>query len=241
MRRIEAGETGGVVVAYLSRFGRTLVGTLELIQRIDKADGLFASVADQFDISTPNGRLVLNLMLSIAQYELERTSAQWDSAKQRAVERNLHIGGVPFGYRRNTYTDKKGNEKILPLEPDPVEGPIVTELRHRPPSIHRGGGGVARHERRWEYGPAMSWKEKARRFDPSTASRLDWSRSPMASGGHLDNSTLEGVVVNLLGLRRRLRLNVDPVYVLDPLSEPLVERVVGRSDPFHGSLDVVGF
>ena len=53
--------------------------------------------------------------------------------------------------------------------------------------------------------------------------------------------TLEVVVVYLLRLRRRLRLEVDPVHVLDPLTEPLVERVVRRRDPFHSPRDVIDF
>ena len=101
MRRIEAGETDGVVVAYLSRFGRTLIGTLQLINRVAEAGGLFASVQEQFDISTSNGRLVLNMMLSIAQYELDRATENWDSAVADAIDRKLFLGAVaPFGYVR---------------------------------------------------------------------------------------------------------------------------------------------
>jgi DNA invertase Pin-like site-specific DNA recombinase len=129
MRRIEAGETGGVVVAYMSRFGRTLVDTLGLIRRIDEAGGLFASVADQFDISTPNGRLVLRIMLSIAEYELERTSEQWDSAKRRAIHRDVHfVGIVPFGYQRTWLKEDTDKPEAGPLVPDPDTAPIVTEL-----------------------------------------------------------------------------------------------------------------
>src|SRR4051794_26492909 len=44
MERIEAGETGGVVVFKLDRFGRTLVDSLGLIERIERSGGTFASV-----------------------------------------------------------------------------------------------------------------------------------------------------------------------------------------------------
>src|SRR5262245_23979100 len=52
MARIEAGETGGVVVFKLDRFGRTLIDSLSLIERIKQAGGTFASVSDGFDLST---------------------------------------------------------------------------------------------------------------------------------------------------------------------------------------------
>src|SRR5262249_52920439 len=52
MARIDAGDTEGVVVYRLDRFGRTLRGALELIDRIQQQEALFASVSDGFDITT---------------------------------------------------------------------------------------------------------------------------------------------------------------------------------------------
>src|SRR6516162_1585560 len=51
MARFDAGETDGLVVFRLDRFGRTLVGALALIEQIHERDGLFASVSDGFDIT----------------------------------------------------------------------------------------------------------------------------------------------------------------------------------------------
>ena len=52
--------------------------------------GTFASVQDGFDLRTDAGRLVLRIMLSMAEYELERMRSNWNDAKARAV---LVIGG----------------------------------------------------------------------------------------------------------------------------------------------------
>ena len=120
MRRIEQGETGGVVVYKLDRFGRTLVDSLGLIDRIERAGGTFASVSDGFDLTTETGRLVLRIMLSLAEFELDRIRANWDDARQRAIDRNIHLCAiVPFGYQRR----EDGG-----LEPHPVHARIVTEL-----------------------------------------------------------------------------------------------------------------
>lgn len=128
MRRIEAGETDGVVVAKLDRLGRTLIDTLRILKRIQEKGALFASVADQFDISTANGRFMLNVMLSMAQFELERIGDSWDAARVRAVDRGLYIGPTaPFGYR--IVRDENGKEPRL--EVDPETGPIITELFER--------------------------------------------------------------------------------------------------------------
>jgi site-specific DNA recombinase len=123
MRRVEAGESGGIVVYRADRFGRTLIDSLGLIKRITDAGATFASVEDGFDLSTHGGRMAMKMMLVLAEGELERITENWDEARRRAVERGLHLTAtVPFGYRRR---DDNG------LEPDPVNGAIATELFER--------------------------------------------------------------------------------------------------------------
>jgi DNA invertase Pin-like site-specific DNA recombinase len=101
VERVEGGHSDGIVVAKLDRFGRSLVDGLQLIDRIQEAGGTFASVQDGFDLRTDTGRLVLRIMLSMAEYELERVRSNWHEAKARAVMRGVHPSArAPFGYRR---------------------------------------------------------------------------------------------------------------------------------------------
>jgi hypothetical protein len=91
------------------------------VARIQAAGGTFVSVADGLDLSTDTGRLVLRIMLSLAEFELDRVRGNWADAKARAVARGIHPSArPPFGYQRKT----KGS----PLEPDPATGPLVSEL-----------------------------------------------------------------------------------------------------------------
>lgn len=134
MRRIDAGETEGVVVYRLDRFGRTLVGALQLIQHIRDEGALFASVSDNFDITTPTGELVLNVLLSLAQFELSRIRENWSEARRRAVERGIHVSAfTPVGYRRaaSDFNLRTGRRDPSALEPDPVEAPLVAEMFRR--------------------------------------------------------------------------------------------------------------
>lgn len=124
IERVERGESDGIVVAKLDRFGRSLVDGLQLIERIRAAGGTFVSVADGFDLTTDTGRLVLRIMLSLAEFELDRVRGNWRDAKTRAVMRGIHPSATPpFGYRR----EGRGG----PLLVDPVTGPLVTELYRR--------------------------------------------------------------------------------------------------------------
>jgi hypothetical protein len=98
------------------------VDGLAKIDRIVIAGGVFVSVQDGLDLSTPTGRLVLRIMFSMAEWELDRVRASWATARARAIERGVHLSAAPIGYRRRS--DGR-------LQPDPVSGPVVAEVFRR--------------------------------------------------------------------------------------------------------------
>jgi DNA invertase Pin-like site-specific DNA recombinase len=61
MARVRAGETGGVVVAKLDRFARTLVGALGVLEEFERQGAVLVSVADNIDLSTPMGKAFLRI------------------------------------------------------------------------------------------------------------------------------------------------------------------------------------
>jgi DNA invertase Pin-like site-specific DNA recombinase len=120
IERVERGESDGIVVAKLDRFGRSLIDGLAKIERISQAGGLFASVQDGLDLSTPTGKLVLRIMLSMAEWELDRIRDNWLVAVRRAVDRGIHPGPhTPLGYLR-----APGGR----LEPDPIAAPLIARI-----------------------------------------------------------------------------------------------------------------
>jgi site-specific DNA recombinase len=108
-KRIENGISGGIVVARIDRFGRTVARALDAIEEIDKAGGVVITAEDDFDTSTATGELVLNMMLTLAQFELRRIRENWTTAQRRAVGRGVHISRhVPPGY------DKQKDGRLTP-------------------------------------------------------------------------------------------------------------------------------
>jgi DNA invertase Pin-like site-specific DNA recombinase len=73
LERVESRETDGLIVARFSHLGATLDDALAAIERIHAAGGRFASVADGIDLDTPNGRLLLRLLLSVVDQDQERS------------------------------------------------------------------------------------------------------------------------------------------------------------------------
>jgi DNA invertase Pin-like site-specific DNA recombinase len=117
--RVESGQSEGLVVSELDRFGRSLLHGLATIERIRKAGGTFASVNNGFDLSTDNGRLVLHIMLSLAEWDLDRIRSRWRTAQSYAVARGVHMGGrPPAGYV---------HDERRRLHPHPRHGPAVTK------------------------------------------------------------------------------------------------------------------
>ena len=100
VRRIEEGETGGVIVAKLDRFARDAVDGPRMVRRILQAGGLFASAIDRVDPTTEVGWAMTQMMFVMAELQLNQLKAGWRDAKRRAIERGAHIGPTPFGFDR---------------------------------------------------------------------------------------------------------------------------------------------
>jgi DNA invertase Pin-like site-specific DNA recombinase len=121
--RVERGDSQGIVVAYLSRFGRSLADGLNAIKRITDAGGAFITVDHGgLDLSTDTGRLVMRVMFSVAEWELDRARTNWAVARERAVARGVSPGPRRFGYRR-------GRDGRYAVDPD--EAPLVAEVFRR--------------------------------------------------------------------------------------------------------------
>lgn len=123
MKRIEEGKTGGLVVARLDRFGRSVQDSANLLARIRAADGVLCTVAEGIDTSGYMGKFLADLFAALGELELARIRENWDTARKSAVARGIHVSGrVPTGYRRN-------KDRIL--EPDPKTAPAIHELFKR--------------------------------------------------------------------------------------------------------------
>src|SRR5690349_6644898 len=52
MARIRSGESGGIIVAKIDRFARTLIGGLKTLEEIQELDGVVIVADGEFDTST---------------------------------------------------------------------------------------------------------------------------------------------------------------------------------------------
>src|SRR4051812_368138 len=99
MADIEAGKVDAVVVYKVDRLSRSLLDFAQMMQRFEKAKVSFVSVTQQFNTASSMGRLVLNVLLSFAQFEREIISERTRDKIAAPRRRGKWAGGHPIlGY-----------------------------------------------------------------------------------------------------------------------------------------------
>jgi site-specific DNA recombinase len=111
---IEAGRVDCVVVYKVDRLSRSLLDFARMMETFEKHKVSFVSVTQQFNTSTSMGRLVLNVLLSFAQFEREMISERTRDKIAAARRKGKWVGGMPLlGYN---VVDSK-----LVVDPDEAE------------------------------------------------------------------------------------------------------------------------
>jgi DNA invertase Pin-like site-specific DNA recombinase len=107
----EVGPGDIVVVTRLDRLARSVRDLLNILERFGQDDVGFVSLREKhIDTTSAGGRLVLNIMASIAEFERELIAARMAEGRKRAVD-----NGVQFGRPHKLDTFQK-REALARLE-----------------------------------------------------------------------------------------------------------------------------
>ncbi|MFH1892348.1 MAG: recombinase family protein [Candidatus Zixiibacteriota bacterium] len=118
---IQSGQIDCVVVYKVDRLSRSLLDFVKLMEVFEQHEVSFVSVTQQFNTATSMGRLVLNVLLSFAQFEREIISERTSDKMCAARRKGKWVGGPPvLGYD----LDRERKRLIV----DPNEAKIVREL-----------------------------------------------------------------------------------------------------------------
>ena len=101
LEALRGGVAEGMVVAKLDRLTRRTVDAGKLIEGwfSDRRPWALCCVADQVDTRSAAGRLVLNVLFSVAQWEAETIGERTRDALAVKRERGERVGTIPYGYR----------------------------------------------------------------------------------------------------------------------------------------------
>ena len=110
MADVEAGKVDCIVVYKVDRLSRSLLDFARIMGVFDQRKIAFVSVTQQFNTSTPMGRLVLNVLLSFAQFEREIIGERIRDKIAAQRRKGKWAGGFPIlGYD----VDRSGNSPKL--------------------------------------------------------------------------------------------------------------------------------
>lgn len=119
LKDIAAHSIEVVAVYKYDRLSRSTRDFYNLLDLFEKSGVAFVSVSQQFDTSTPTGKMMLGMLATFAQFEREMTRDRIKDKFQNTLRNGGWIGGsVPFGYK---LVDKK-------LVVDAPNAPLVVRM-----------------------------------------------------------------------------------------------------------------
>jgi len=96
---IKAGKVDCIVVYKVDRLSRSLLDFARMMETFEEHNVSFVSVTQQFNTATSMGRLVLNVLLSFAQFEREMISERTRDKIAATRRKGKWSGGMPIlGY-----------------------------------------------------------------------------------------------------------------------------------------------
>ena len=107
MKDIQAGLVDIIVVYKLDRLTRSLMDFSDLQEFFDNHGVSFVSVTQEINTSTSAGRMMMNILMTFAQYEREVIADRVRDKIAAAKKRGKHCGGYPvLGYDSDPNTKK---------------------------------------------------------------------------------------------------------------------------------------
>lgn len=99
IRDIERGRIDCVVFYKLDRLSRSLLDFVKLAEFFDQHNVTFVSITQQFSSTTAMGRLILNILLSFAEFERAISAERVRDKIAAAKKKGKYLGGTPpYGY-----------------------------------------------------------------------------------------------------------------------------------------------
>ncbi len=115
---VRAGRVNTILCTALDRISRSVKDFLNFFEFINEHGVEFVCLKQNYDTTTPQGRLFVTMMIAFAEFEREQTSERTREATAARAERGLWNGGRLLGYDLDS--ERKGH-----LIPNTDEAVIV--------------------------------------------------------------------------------------------------------------------
>ena len=98
MHAARRGTCDVVITHKLDRFSRNIVHILTHLRELNDLGVAYASASEDFDFTTPIGKVVLAILAAFAEWYLDNLSQETTKGKRARAEAGLWNGDPPFGY-----------------------------------------------------------------------------------------------------------------------------------------------
>ncbi|WP_078549309.1 recombinase family protein [Litchfieldia alkalitelluris] len=104
---VSKGKISRILVTKLDRLSRRLLDLLKLIDDFQQQQVSFISISESFDTNTPSGRLTLQVLGAVAEFERERIRERVFDNMLHAANQGKWLSQSPYGY------DLKDKELVI--------------------------------------------------------------------------------------------------------------------------------
>ncbi len=118
MHAARRGTCDVVITHKLDRFSRNIVHILTHLRELNDLGVAYASASEDFDFTTPIGKVVLAILAAFAEWYLDNLSQETTKGKRARAEAGLWNGDPPFGY---THIDRS----TLEINPEAAPGVVM--------------------------------------------------------------------------------------------------------------------
>jgi DNA invertase Pin-like site-specific DNA recombinase len=133
---LRSGRASTLIVVKLDRLTRCVkdLGTLCEHYFSDGKPYALLSVSDSINTRSASGKLVLNVLTSVAQWEREAIADRTKEAMAHLKLQGVRVGGVPFGWRYSSEVDANGRRLIVkhPEEQKAIKRICALHLKQTP-------------------------------------------------------------------------------------------------------------
>ena len=126
---LEAGEADALLVVKLDRLTRSVRDLGALLDTFQAGGWELMSVSEQVDTRTAAGRLVLNVLASIFQWEREAVGERTREALSHLRSQGVKLGGEALGWTRDDETDDDGRRLVREVRSEAATVGRILELR----------------------------------------------------------------------------------------------------------------
>jgi len=109
---LDAGQADGLLIFKLDRLTRNVANLGHLIERYFASHFALLSVSDAIDTRSAGGRLVLNVLVSVAQWEREAIAERTAAALAHIKGQGVRLGGEGLGWHRSADKDSSGRRVV---------------------------------------------------------------------------------------------------------------------------------